>query len=165
MCSLWVRADEFPGGGDQDRGVQAEAVVSAIRVLSPLVQGCVDRDAELPGSFGSEGEGGAGEEVLGDVRWADACRGVVLRPGVGGVAGERQFRQENNSGSQLGGALDAFGKFCAEGGFVGMPAVLDNADAQRRPRGGFGAGQGSRGFEAGYFNHGGMYSDETTVTK
>ncbi|MCY1228729.1 hypothetical protein D9M72_410620 [compost metagenome] len=155
-------------GGHQDRRVQSQAVVRTVRVLRPLVQGGVDGDTVPAGCPGGEPERGAGQQVLGEVRRArtggprTGC--VVVGERIRRVAGQSEFRQEDDSGSQPGGAFNALIKFGAESRGVGVPAVLDYRD----PQGGAGRGprpcQGSGRFKANDFNHG-EYSSETVVTK
>ena len=96
-------------------------------------------------------------------------RGRVARPWscrfrerVRRVAGQREFRQEDDGGSQPGGPRDAVVEFGAQGGGVRLPAVLHHADPQRRAAGRFGPGGGGRAVEGGDFDHG--YSSETGVT-
>ena len=127
---------QFAVGGHQDGGVQAQAVVGTVRVIRLLVQRGVDADAVPAGRVGRETERGAGEQVLGDVRGprarGPAAGGVIFGKRVRGVAGQREFGQEDDGGSQPGGPPDAFVEFGVQGRGVRLPAVLHDADPQRR---------------------------------
>jgi hypothetical protein len=89
---------------------------------------------------------------------------IVVRNLVRRIAGQREFRQEDDCGAEAGRALDAVVQFGAKSRGVAVPTVLDDADPQCGTRGRHCPGQGGGRIEAGDFNHD-DYSRETIVTK
>lgn len=101
----------------------------------------MDGDAEPGGEFGREGDGGAGLHVL-QVAGGAVGHGVV---GVAEVGAAGELREADDGGALPGGQGDALAEPVVVLGGVGVPAHLDEADAQRVAFAGLGAARGAEG--------------------
>ena len=112
-------------GRDDDRGVEAQAVVG----VGALVERGVDVDAGLA----RELRGERARRPVGDRLGLGAGR---LRPvgGDGEVRRERQLLQAHELRALAGGHAHALGQRGAVLVGIGVPALLDEPDAQRRTR-------------------------------